>query len=109
MNIDVEFYKVFCIVAENGSFSKAAEKLYISQPAITQTIRKLEEQLGGKLFYRNNNGVALTEEGKKLYAYIKDSIEIVSNASAKFKQYKDLDEGILRIKTRKKQCRNHII
>lgn len=104
MNIDVEFYKVFCIVAESGTFSKAAEKLYISQPAITQTIKKLEEQIGGQLFYRNNSGVELTEEGKKLYTYIKDSIEIISNASDKFKQYKNLEEGIIRIKTRKKQC-----
>lgn len=101
MNIDIEFYKVFCIVAETGSFSKAAEKLYISQPAITQTIKKLEEQLGGKLFFRNNNGVALTEEGKHLYEYIKDSIEIIENASSKFNQYKNLDEGIVRIRTRK--------
>ena len=101
MNIDIEFYKVFCVVADNGSFSKAAEKLYISQPAITQTIKKLEEQLGGKLFYRNNNGVSLTEEGKHLYEYIKDSMEIIENATSKFNQYKNLDEGIVRIRTRK--------
>lgn len=102
MNIDLEFYKVFCTIAETGSFSKAAEKLYISQPAITQTIKKLEEQLGGKLFYRNNNGVVLTEEGKNIYEYIKDSIETISNASLKFKQYMNLEEGFIRIKTRKK-------
>mgnify|MGYP003304564906 CR=1 FL=1 len=101
MNIDIEFYKVFCLVAENRSFSKAAEKLYISQPAITQTIKKLEEQLGGKLFYRNNNGVVLTEEGKHLYEYIKDSMEVIENASVKFDQYKNLNEGIIRIRTRK--------
>lgn len=101
MNIDIEFYKVFCMVAESGSFSKAAEKLYISQPAITQTIKKLEEQLGGKLFYRNNNGVVLTEEGKHLYEYVKDSMEVIENASSKFEQYKNLDEGIVRIRTRK--------
>ena len=100
MNIDVEFYKVFCIVAESGTFSKAAEKLYISQPAITQTIRKLEEQLGGKLFYRNNNGVALTEEGKHLYEYIKDSMEIIENASSKFSQYMNIEEGMIRIRSR---------
>lgn len=101
MNIDIEFYKVFCVIAENGSFSKAAEKLYISQPAITQTIKKLEEQLGGKLFYRNNNGVVLTEEGKHLYEYIKDSMEVIENASVKFNQYKNLNDGIIRIRTRK--------
>ena len=101
MNIDIEFYKVFCTVAENGSFSKAAEKLYISQPAITQTIRKLEEQLGGQLFYRSNNGVLLTEEGKHLYEYIKDSMGTIENAYSKFNQYMNINEGIIRIKARK--------
>lgn len=101
MNINLEFYKIFCEVARNRSFSKAAKKLYISQPAITQTIQKLEQQLGAKLFYRNNNGVTLTEEGKHIYEYIKDSMEIITNACNKFEQYKNLEEGIIRIKTRK--------
>lgn len=98
-DINLEFYKVFCKVAEKGSFSKAAEDLYISQPAITQTIKKLEDELGGKLFYRNNNGVVLTEEGKHFFNYIIDSMNIINNASDKFDQYKNLGEGIIKIRT----------
>ena len=60
--IDFEAYRLFCVVAECGSFSKASEKLYISQPAVTQAIRKLEENLKGKLFFRTPKGVKLTDE-----------------------------------------------
>ena len=97
-NIDFELYRVFCVVAECENFSKAAEKLYISQPAITQSIKKLEDNLKGKLFYRTTKGVKLTDEGKKLYQYIKNSIEIMSNAENKFSQYINLEEGEIKIK-----------
>lgn len=99
MNINLEFYKVFCKVAEEGNISKAAEKLYISQPAVTNTIKKLENDLGGLLFYRKNNGVTLTEEGKHLYHYIKDSIDTINNAEDKFNQYKNIETGMIRIRT----------
>ena len=54
--------------------------MYISQSAVTQSIQKLESILGGKVFYRNKTGVELTEEGKNLYEYIKNSVETMSNA-----------------------------
>ena len=99
MNIDVELYKIFCVVAESGSISKAAEKLYVSQPAITQSIKKLEQELKGILFYRIPKGIALTEEGKKLYQYLKSSIDVINNAENKFSQYINLQEGKISIKT----------
>lgn len=64
MNIDLELYKVFYIVAKNKHMTKASEELHISQPAISQSIKKLEDQLGGTLFLRSNKGMELTEEGK---------------------------------------------
>lgn len=99
MEIDFESYRVFCIVAECESFSKAAEKLYVSQPAITQSIRKLEENLGGKLFLRTTKGVKLTDAGRRLYHYIRTSIDIMNNAENKFSQYINLEEGDIKIKT----------
>lgn len=99
MEIDFELYRVFCIVAECGNFSKAAEKLYISQPAVTQSIKKLEEYLKGKLFFRTSKGVNLTDEGKKFYQYIKTSVDIMNNAENKFSQYINLEEGDIKIKT----------
>lgn len=83
-NVSFDLYNLFYVVANVGNISKAAESLYISQPAVTQSIRKLEEQLGGTLFYRVPRGVVLTEEGKKLYNYIKGSIEVMENAEKKF-------------------------
>ena len=54
MNIDLELYRVFYVVAKNKHMTKASQELNISQPAISQTIRKLEEQIGGALFLRSN-------------------------------------------------------
>lgn len=99
MEIDFELYRVFCIVAECGNLSKAAEKLYISQPAVTQSIKKLEENLKGKLFFRTSKGVNLTDEGKKFYQYIKNSVDVMNNAENKFSQYINLEEGDIKIKT----------
>ena len=69
--IDFELYRVFKIVADEENLTKASKKLYISQPAVTQGIKKLEEQLGGSLFHRTPKGVVLTDQGKSLYSFIK--------------------------------------
>ena len=97
MNTDLELYRVFCEVVKYKNISKTAESMYISQSAITQSIQKLESMLGGKVFYRNKNGVELTEEGKNLYEYIKDSIETMSNAENIFSKYINLEKGKIRI------------
>lgn len=97
MNTDLELYRVFCEVVKYKNISKTAESMYISQSAITQSIQKLETVLGGKVFYRNKNGVELTEEGKNLYEYIKDSIETMSNAENIFSKYINLEKGRIRI------------
>ena len=97
MNTDLELYKVFCEVVKYKNISKTAESMYISQSAITQSIQKLENMLGGKVFYRNKNGVELTEEGKNLYEYIKDSIETMKNAENIFSKYITLEKGRIRI------------
>ena len=97
MNTDLELYKVFCEVVKYKNISKTAESLYISQSAITQSIQKLESLLGGKVFYRSRTGVELTEEGKHLYEYIKDSIETMNNAENIFSKYINLEKGKIRI------------
>ena len=97
MNTDLELYRVFCEVVKYKNISKTAESMYISQSAITQSIQKLENLLGGKLFYRNKTGVELTEEGRNLYDYIKDSIEKMNNAENIFSKYVNLEKGKIRI------------
>ena len=97
MNIDLELYRVFYTVAKNKHMTKASEELHISQPAISQSIKKLEEQLGGTLFLRSNKGMELTEEGKMFYEYIKGALDLINNAEHEFTSFKDLTKGEIKI------------
>lgn len=97
MNINFELYKVFCEVANEKSISKAAEKLLISQPAVTQSIKTLEGELGGQLFIRTPKGVILTNEGEELYSYIKEGMNYFINGTNKFSSLKNLDSGVINI------------
>lgn len=97
MNIDLELYRVFYVVAKNKHMTKASDELNISQPAISQSIKKLEGQLGGTLFLRSNKGMELTEEGKMFYEYVKGALELISNAENEFTSFKDLSKGEIKI------------
>lgn len=97
MNINFELYKVFHEVATAKSISKASEKLLISQPAVTQSIKTLEGELGGQLFIRTPKGVILTNEGEELYKYIKEGMNYFINGTNKFSSLKNLDSGVINI------------
>ena len=97
MNVNLELYRIFYAVAKNKHMTKASEELYISQPAISQSIKKLEEQIGGTLFLRSNKGMELTEEGKMLYEHIKGALELINNAENEFTSFKDLSKGEIKI------------
>lgn len=97
MNIDFELYRVFYVVANHSNITKASEELNISQPAISKSIKNLEEQLGGQLFVRTKRGVILTEEGKEFYSYIKQAIEYINNAENKFTDLINLETGCIKI------------
>lgn len=97
MNVDLELYRVFYTVAKNKHMTKASEELHISQPAISQSIKKLEAQLGGTLFIRSNKGMELTSEGKMFYNYIKSALELINNAENEFTSFKDLSKGKINI------------
>lgn len=97
MNVDLELYRVFYAVAKHKHMTKASEELHISQPAISQSIKKLENQLGGTLFLRSNKGMGLTEEGKMFYEYVKGALELINNAENEFTSFKDLSKGEIKI------------
>lgn len=97
MNADLELYKVFYVVAKNKHMTRASEELHISQPAISQSIKKLEDQLGGTLFLRSNKGMELTEEGKMFYEYVKGALELIGNAENEFTSFKDLSKGEIKV------------
>lgn len=97
MNVDLELYKVFYVVAKNKHMTRASEELHISQLAISQSIKKLEDQLGGTLFLRSNKGMELTEEGKMFYEYVKGALELIGNAENEFTSFKDLSKGEIKV------------
>ncbi len=97
MNISLDYYKIFYVVAKSGNITKAANELNISQPAISKCIKLLEEQLGGQLFVRTKRGVNLTEEGKEFYKYIEQAMEFINSAEHKFLEMVNLDTGIIKI------------
>ena len=72
---NLEHYKVFYYVAKTGSLTGAANELSVSQPAVSQAVRQLEEQLGTKLFVRGSRGIRLTAEGKLLFGYAERGYE----------------------------------
>ena len=97
MNINFELYRIFYVVANHSNITKASEELNISQPAISKSIKNLEDQLGGNLFIRTKRGVILTEEGKEFYNYIKQAMEYINNAEKKFTNLINLETGCIKI------------
>lgn len=108
MNINLDLYRIFYVVAKSGSISAAADVLFISQPAITFQIKKLEDQLGISLFTRTKHGVILTDEGKVLFDYVKNGIESITNGENALSNLKNLDSGVIRIGASTTVCR-HIV
>lgn len=105
MNVNLDLYRIFYVVAKNGSISSSSNTLYISQPAITFQIKKLEEQLGVSLFTRTKHGVLLTDEGKVLFNYVKTAIDSIDNGENALSNLKNLDSGTIRIGVSTTICR----
>lgn len=97
MNTNLEYYKIFYYVAKYGRFTKAAEKLCITQPAVSQAMKHLEQDLAVSLFYRTQKGMRLTREGEELFAYIKSGYETILQGERKIKEMRDLSCGEIRI------------
>ncbi len=105
MEQSLSSYRIFNSVARNGNISKAAKELYISQPAISKSIQKLEESLGVKLFYRSSRGVTLTPEGEFLYSHVKSAFETLTIGEEKLRRYIALGVGNLTIGASSTLCK----
>ena len=101
-------YVIFHTVAKTGNISKAANQLYISQPAISKSISKLEAELGTALFSRSSRGVVLTEEGQVLYEYVERAFDSLNMGEENLKNYKELGIGHIRIGVSTSLCK-HIL
>lgn len=96
--VNLELYKVFYTVAKCGSLTKAAEELYISQPAVSQSIKQLENQLGISLFNRTHKGMELSAQGGKLiFAEVEQALALLHSAQMRIAQTKEETSGVIRI------------
>ena len=96
--VNLELYRVFYTVARCGSLTKAAEELYISQPAVSQAVKQLENQLGTSLFNRMHKGMELSKQGGELiYADVERALQLLSGVEDKLSELKQSATGTLRI------------
>lgn len=96
-NINLNLYKTFYEVATSGSISAASKKTFISQPAISKSIKRLEEELNVQLFYRNLSGTELTEKGKELLFYVEEAYNNLITAERSLIETENLERGKLSI------------
>ena len=97
MQAKLELYKVFRAVADSGSISSTAKELYLSQSAVSQSIKNLEEALGVRLFSRTPRGVMLTSDGATLYEYVSNALSLLEAGETRINESKTLLKGELTI------------
>ncbi len=107
--IDIELYKVFYTVAACGTVSAAGKSLYVSQPAISKSIKKLEDLTGCTLFIRSSKGVRLSTEGKILFDYVAQGLEYLQNGERILKKVRDRGHGQVRVGISNTLCRYYFL
>lgn len=96
--VNLELYRVFYTVAKFGSSTRAAEELFISQPAVSQAIKQLENQLGTTLFNRTHMGMELsTQGGKLIFKQVEEALRLLDDAESKLLELKTTATGTIRI------------
>lgn len=105
MEQNLSLYRIFYTVAKTGNISKASKELFISQPAISKSISRLETSLDVTLFYRNSRGVVLTEEGRILYKAAASAFETLEAAGERIDKIKTLGIGHIRIGVSSTLCK----
>ncbi len=96
--VNIELYRVFYTVAKCGSLTRAAEELFISQPAVSQAIKQLESQLGTTLFNRTHRGMELSVQGGKLiFKQVEEALNLLDAAENKLIELKTTATGTIRI------------
>ncbi len=97
MNISLDLYKVFYFVAKNKNITRASQELLISQPAVSKSIKTLENIMDSKLFVRTNNGVELTKLGELIYERVENAILLFESVEKDIKAISNMELGTLRI------------
>ncbi|MCT4566398.1 MAG: LysR family transcriptional regulator [Maledivibacter sp.] len=97
MDVNFELYKVFYFAAKTLNFSKAANKLYVSQSAVSQSIKLLEKKLSTKLFFRHTKNMKLTSEGETLFKHIEQAFNFIKSGERAIFEIDNLLYGEIRI------------
>ena len=103
---NLNFYRIFFATAKEGNISRAADRLFISQPAVSKSISLLEKELNCTLFNRSSRGVKLTEEGELLYESLAAAFEKINDAEDKLQRDLSLGVGELKIGVSNALCRH---
>jgi len=109
MDINFELYKVFYHVAKNLSFSEASNHLYISQSAVSQAIKLLEEKMKFRLFIRNTKQVKLTREGEILFSHVEQAFNFLKAGERSLSNVRSLQEGEVRIGASDTICKYYLL
>lgn len=107
--MNFEQCRIFCTVFKYGSISKAAESLYITQPAVSRALQNLEKALSCRLFFRTSTGVVPTSEGKLFYRYAEQALGFLSAGASKINDLNQLLEGEIRIGVSDTLCKYYLI
>lgn len=108
-DINYELYKVFYEVARQGSFSGAARTLFVSQSAVSQSVKTLEEKLGQPLFVRTTKQVRLTPAGELLFSHVEPALRLIDQGQRRITQENTLESGQLHIAASDTICRYFLL
>ncbi|MDR6878528.1 LysR family transcriptional regulator [Bacillus sp. 3255] len=109
MDVNMEWYRTFYWTARSGSLSRAAERLHITQPAVSHTLKQLEEKLGGPLFFRTSKGVKLTAEGEVLFRYVEQAFSFMESGEKAIAEMHNLHSGEINIGASDTLCRHFLL
>lgn len=105
----LDLYRVFAVVYEYSSFSEAARQLYVTQSAVSQSVKQLEALLGVQLFVRGKRSAVPTVEAEQLYSMIAPAIGTIGEAESRIERLKKLKEGYLRVGAADTVARHYLL
>jgi len=109
VEVNLEWYRVFYWIARTGSLSRAAERLHITQPAVSHTVKQLESALSGQLFFRTTKGVTLTKEGEVLFHYLEQAFNFVDIGEKAIAEMNSLNSGEIAIGASDTLCKHFLL
>lgn len=109
MDINFELYKIFYYVAKNLSFSQASSSLFVSQSAVSQGIKALEDKMGCQLFFRSTKQVKLTKEGEVLFGHIEQAFNFIKSGERNIAEMHSMVQGEIRIGASDTICKYYLL